>query len=112
MTSWWEVLELLRRNGGEMPLNEITRTLGGHDIWKAIQILEKMGYVEKIPLTPEERKKRGIKFARYLVRLKDAAYQLLKRYNVESFYDLPFAKEREKKLMKYRGRTFKRFDEL
>jgi len=112
MTSWWEVLELLRRNGGEMPLSEITRTLGGSDIRKIIQILEKMGYVEKIPLTPEERKKRGIKFARYLVRLKDAAYKLLQYYGVESFYDIPAAKERERKLMQFKGRTFKRFDEL
>jgi len=108
MTSIYEVLELLRLNGGEMFLSELRKL--GSDVFVIIKRLETVGWVRKEPVivTSPQGKPR----IRYKVKLTETAWNMLKKFNVESFYDLPFARAREQWLIEKRGRTFRRFDQI
>ncbi len=107
MASKWEILEYLRIRGGWCYMSELYKIFGNGFVSRDVNLLASEGFVKV-----QKVYKPGTRILVNKIELTKTAYNLLKRNNVESFYDLPAAKLKEKWLMEVRGRTFKRFDNV
>ena len=128
--SRYEVLEFLRVHGGVAALKDISKEFGDGvrkkvwfmlrrgDIKRFVYVIEetpvgtikKKVYIGENSIEDKRRLKEEYPNARIsnvYVELSDYAKYILKKFNVKSYYDIPFAKLAEKLLMK---RKFKRFD--
>jgi len=106
MVSIWSIQEALRRFG-RLTTSELATMLGvwTDDLSKPLRCLEAQGKVRRTGIKRMgKRKKMSIEWE-----LTQKNLRSLKKQGCRTFYDLPVAKEQEKKNIKMWGRPFKRF---
>ena len=111
MPSKYEILEFLRIKGGKSISSELYKVFGnGGSVRTTINELVSQGFIKKrkVKVPTKNGKYREL----IEIELNPKAYNMLKKYNVESFYDLPFAKAREEWFKEVFGRGFIRFDKV
>jgi DNA-binding HxlR family transcriptional regulator len=107
MVSNWEILESLRRYD-KLTTSEMATILGAtstNDLQQQLRLLEAKNLIARTGILREgKRKRKSVEW-----KLTEACKNMLKKHNCREFYELEPAKKQEEKLIKKRGKGFKRF---